>query len=273
MGRIIRATFLLLTLLLATAPACTMKKFPATDFFSGPQLVLAQAIERGDLAQVRALAPRTDLNTPGREKITLLFFAFQKALGRDPTQLAIMGALVRAGADPQQRVPDFGSVLGVALNTPVSSDFLRALLDAGVDPNTRLYGDTPIIFDVTTEENFESLKLLIARGADVNKRDSLRNTPLCEAFANRALDQIDYLLDHGANPNTWNVNGVSFPLMLWDDININASAPDSLTYKKLIEIRDRIIGMGVQWPPEEPEQVRARWGDANGRVDDSRYIQ
>jgi hypothetical protein len=263
----------LLTLLLATAPACTMKKFPATDLFSGPQLVLAQAIERGDLAQVRALAPKTDLNTPGHKRMTLLFFAFQEALGRDPTQLAIMGALVHAGADPQQRVPDFTSVLEAALNTPTSPDFLRALLDAGVDPNTVTPGGRPIIFFVTTEENFESLKLLVERGADVNKRSPIRNTPLCEAFANRTLDQIDYLLDHGANPNTWNVNGVSFPLMLWDDININASAPDSPAYKKLIEIRDRIIGMGVQWPPEEPEQVRARWGDANGRVDDSRRIQ
>jgi ankyrin repeat protein len=272
MKRFISATLLFITLLLTATPACTMKKFPATDFFSGSQLVLAQAIEHGDLAKVKELAPKTDLNTPGRKNMTLLFFAFQEALERKPKPLQIMGELVKAGANPQQRVPNFGSVLGVALNA-TQPDFLRTLLDAGVDPNTMIEGRRPIIFFVTTEENFESLKLLIARGADVNKRDSLRNTALYEALMNWALDQIDYLLDHGANPNTWNVNGVSFAFRIFDHINSNASAPNSVTYKKLIEIRERIIKMGVKWPPETPEQVRARWADAEGWVDDSKHTR
>jgi hypothetical protein len=270
MKRLIRAAFLLIALLPITLPAIAMKKFPATDFFSDSQLVLAQAIERGDLVKVQELASMTDLNTPGRKNMTLLFFAFQEALKHNPKQLEIMGALVKVGADPQHEVPNFGSVLGVALNTS-SSEFLRVLLDAGVDPNTMIEGLRPIIFFVTKERTFESLKLLIARGADINLRNSLRNSALYEALMNNGLDQIDYLLDHGANPNTYNINGISFPLVLSDDIERNAPAPNSITYKKLIEIRDRIIKMGVKWPPESPEQIRARWGnDAPRRLDDSK---
>ncbi|WP_207000178.1 ankyrin repeat domain-containing protein, partial [Trinickia mobilis] len=166
-------------------------------------------------------------------------------------------------------VPNFGSALRVVLNSQ-PPEFLRTLLDAGVDPDTTTEAGTPIIFFVTKERTFESLKLLVARGANVDMRDSLRNTTLYEALTNRALDQIDYLLDHGANPNTYNINGLSFPYAISTRINRNASAPESITYKKLTEIRDRIIKMGVKWPPESPEQIGARWGaNAPKRLDDS----
>ncbi|MGF6657453.1 hypothetical protein OKW34_008043 [Paraburkholderia youngii] len=257
-------------LLLALSPVVhAMKKFPATDFFSGPQLELAQAIERGDMEQVRRLAPKTDLNTPGRKNMTMLFFAFQEALQRDPHRLAVASEVVKAGADPLQEVPDFGDPLGVMLNSS-HPEFLRAMLDGGVDPNLISEG-TPIIFDVAKESTSGSLKLLVERGADVNRRDSLRNSVLFEALMNNALDQIDYLLDHGANPSTYNINGVSFPFALSHDINRNAPAPDSPAYRKLVEIRDRIIRMGVKWPPETPEQIKARWGaNPPRRLDDSK---
>ncbi len=222
------------------------------------------------MVQVKQLAPKTDLNTPGRKNMTMLFFALQEALQRDPRRLAIATEVVKAGADPLQEVPNYGDPLGVVLNSS-HPEFLRALLDGGVDPNTMVEGRRPIIFLVSRESAFESLKLLVERGADVNMRDSLRNSTLYEALMSNALDQIDYLLDHGANPNTYNINGRSFPHALLRDINRNASAPDSLTYKRLLEIRDRITKMGVKWPPETPEQIRARWGtNAPRRLDDSK---
>ncbi|WP_309491384.1 ankyrin repeat domain-containing protein [Trinickia mobilis] len=160
-------------------------------------------------------------------------------------QFIRFNGLVKAGADLNHEVPNFGSALRVVLNSQ-PPEFLRTLLDAGVDANTTTEGDTPIIFFVTKERTFESLKLLIARGANVDKRDSLRNTPLYEALMNNGLNQIAYLLDHGAHPNTYNINGISFPLVLSDDINRNARSPNSETSKKLTEIRDRIIKLGVK---------------------------
>ena len=250
-------------------PVHAMKKFSATDFFSGPQLELAQAIERGDMVQVKQLAPKTDLNTPGRKNMTMLFFALQEALQRDPRRLAIATEVAEAGADPLQEVPNYGDPLGVVLNSP-HPEFLRALLDAGIDSNFVYEGD-PLIFHVASESTFGSLKLLVERGADVNKRDSLRNSALYEALKGYSLDQVEYLLDHGANPNTYNINGLSFPLALSRRIEDNASAPESPAYKKLLEIRDRILKMGVKWPPETPEQIRARWGtNAPRQLDDSK---
>ncbi|WP_233802381.1 ankyrin repeat domain-containing protein [Paraburkholderia sp. HP33-1] len=255
-------------LLLALSPVVhAMKKFPATDFFSGPQLELAQAIARGDMEEVRRLAPKTDLNTPGRQNMTMLFFAFQEALQRDPHRLAIASEVVRAGADPLQEVPNFGDPLGVVLNSS-HPEFLRAMLDGGVDPNL-ISEDTPIIFDVASDRKLGSLRLLVERGADVNRRDSLRNTSLYEALTGYDTGAVNYLLDHGANPNTYNINGISFPSQLESQIEHVGSTSELGV--KLVEIRDRIIKMGVKWPPETPEQIKARWGaNPPRRLDDSK---
>ncbi|BFO08213.1 hypothetical protein GGER_07230 [Serratia rubidaea] len=42
-----------------------MKKIEPEDYFTGQQLILAKAIQAGDLERVKQLAPETDLNTPG----------------------------------------------------------------------------------------------------------------------------------------------------------------------------------------------------------------
>ncbi|WP_207005744.1 ankyrin repeat domain-containing protein [Trinickia mobilis] len=258
----------LIGLLLISITACAMKKFPAGDFFSGPQLVLAQAIERGDLAKAQQLAPTTELNMPGRKGMTLLFFAVQEALQRDPKQLNMITLLVKAGADPLQEVPNFGDALGVVLNSS-HPEFLRALLDGGVDPNTTTAKGTPIIFFTATEETLESLKLLICRGADANKRDLLRNTALVDAIASNSFDTANYLLDRGANPNTYNINGVSFAWQLQGQMKRQVENSDF--WIKLLNIRDRIVKMGVKWPPESPQQIRARWGsNAPRRLDDGK---
>jgi uncharacterized protein len=261
------ALLAILTLMSCTTAYAMKSKFPAADFFSGPQLDLALAIERGDTDQVKLLASRTDLNAFGRQKMTLLFFALQEALQRDPRRLSIVSMLVRAGADPLQEVPDYGDPLGVVLNSS-HSDFLRALLEGGLSPDTMISGRRPAIFLVTHESTFDSLKLLVERGADVNQRDSLRNSALYEALTGYSFRSIDFLLDHGADPNTYNVNGISFPSQL--KAQIERQADGSSSRLKLDAIRNRLIKSGVKWPPETPEQIRSRWGaNPPRRLDDS----
>ena len=50
--------------------------------------------------------------------------------------------------------------------------------------------------------NLDSVKQLLAAGADVNERDSLGSTPLHDAAWNGSAEIAVWLLDHGANPNT-----------------------------------------------------------------------
>lgn len=226
-------------------------------YFSGEQLTLAKAIKQGDPVEVEKLARaagRSTLNQPGTQDMTLLFFALQSARGEKPQGLQTITALVKNGADPFQKVPNLGSVLGVSLQAK-SPLYVKALLDAGVSPNA-VEGSTPILFDVTREHTSETLKLLLDRGADINKTDSLGNTALMKALTSMQLDQVVYLLNRGATPNFVNINGVSFAGQL--AFQIGRQQEGSPAQRKMLEIRDRIIELGVAWPPASRDEERAR---------------
>lgn len=231
-----------------------MKTQPAEKFFSGPTLTLAQAIEHGDVAEVDELARTVDLNKPGAEDMTVLFFALSQAFGEKPKQLEIITHLVKAGADPLRPVKDLGSVLGVSLQAK-SPLYVKALLDGGVSPDT-VEGSTPIVFDVTHEHTFDTLKLLLDRGASIDKTDTLGNTALMRSLMRMQLDQTVYLLDRGANPNFVNVNGVSFAGQL--KFQIERQQAGSPAQLKMLEIRERIVAKGVAWPPPTRDQERER---------------
>ena len=240
-----------------TAAFAGLRVQPARDFFSGAQLVLAQAIEQGRLdevrAQARALGPG-QLNAAGAQEMTLLFFAVQSAFGEKPRQLEILTELVRAGADPLQRVKDLGSPLGVALRAR-SPLYVQAFLDGGASPNSS-DGSTPILFEAASEHTAATLKLLLDRGADPNKKDSLGNTALMKALTGMQLDQVVYLLERGASPAFVNVNGVSFAGQL--QFQMGRQQADSPAMRKLEEIRRRIAALGVAWPPPSRDEERAR---------------
>lgn len=230
---------------------------PARDYFSGAQLALAQAIEQGRVddvrVQARALGP-AQLNAGGAQDMTLLFFAVQSAFGEKPRQLQILTELVRAGADPLRRVKDLGSPLGVVLRAR-SPLYVQAFLDAGLSANS-IDGSTPILFAAASEHTAATLKLLLDRGADPNKKDSLGNTVLMKALTSLQLDQVVYLLERGANPAFVNINGVSFAGQL--EFQMGRQQADSPALRKLEEIRRHIVALGVAWPPLSREEERSR---------------
>lgn len=239
---------------------------PAQAYFSGTPLALAQAIERGDVARTEALARQlgpSGLNRPGAQDMTPLFFALHRAMGGKPQQLEIVTVLVRAGADPLQPVPDLGSVLGVALQAD-SSRYVQALLDGGASPDAIL-GSTPILFDVAREHTAATLKLLLDRGADVDRKDGLGNTALMHALMGMQLDQVLYLLDRGASPHFVNVNGVSFAGQL--QFQIGRQQAGSPAQRRMLDIRDRLVALGVAWPPASREIERQRMRDRGQEPD------
>lgn len=106
-----------------------------------------------------------------------------------------------------------------ALATVVSQRRLymvEMLINAGADPNFSFEGETRegiIIREVTviflavrSDEpiSLNILKLLIEKGASINKKDSLGDTPLIIACSLGNLESVKILLTNGANPNTAN---------------------------------------------------------------------
>lgn len=218
-----------------TLQACgDMKKIHPEEYFSGSQLQLAQAIEDGNVDEVEKLSTQTDLNKPGEKGLTLLYYALSEASNKDVNRLNVMSALVKHGADPLQYVADMGSV---ASNTAGYSDpaFVKALIKGGMDKNAR-FDSTPIIFYATNEKAFPTLKYLVEIGADVNAKDSLGQTAIFEGIYGEQYDQVEYLLNHGADANITDVNNVTFNQLL-DKVMSNTNKDNVKAIDKLKEIK------------------------------------
>ncbi|MBI4472794.1 MAG: ankyrin repeat domain-containing protein, partial [Acidobacteria bacterium] len=65
--------------------------------------------------------------------------------------------------------------------------------------------------------HLDSVKALVEAGSDVNKQGAEGSTPIIIAIANGHYTVGQYLLDHGANPNIYNLDGLG---PLWATINM-----------------------------------------------------
>ena len=219
----------------------TMKQAAPEVYFSGMQLQLAQAIAEHNLSEVKTLAKGTNLNKPGSQEMTLLMYALLEATNGDVKSLEIVTALVKAGADPLQDIPDFGSPAAVMASSG-NPAYIKALIEGGLSPNAMAYYQ-PLIFNSATENSFSVLKYLLSAGADINKTDSAGKTVLMVALADMELDQVEYLLNHGANPNIVTPAGMSFRSLLQSEMK---RGNNSRTVNKLEEIRRLAISKGMK---------------------------
>ncbi|MDF7647061.1 ankyrin repeat domain-containing protein [Erwiniaceae bacterium L1_54_3] len=236
----------LMTLMLFISEVSMAKNNSAEVFFTGTQLTLAQAIAKGDEHEVEILSGHTDLNRPGAKDMTLLFFAMQYAFGKNAKSLDIVTGLVRAGANPLQQVPDLGSAAEASgkSDDPV---FMAALIKGGMSPNAEV-DDTPIIFSTASEHSQRVMAYLVSKGADVNKKDSLGQTVLIESLSGFQLDNVIWLLQHGADPRVTTDNGWGFNNMLSKIIARQSNVKNS---EKLELVRKLAISKGMKWPPAD----------------------
>ena len=78
---------------------------------------------------------------------------------------------------------------------------VKRLLEKGANPRATQANDWPAIV-VAAGESLEIVKLLLARGANINARQSDQGwTPLTQAVSSHQTDVVLYLLAHGADPS------------------------------------------------------------------------
>jgi hypothetical protein len=202
------------------------------DFGDQPVLfAVAQAIARDDQDAIRAAAKALpDLQAPGRDGATLLDFAVTQSWQR-PELAEAVRTLLSLGADPNftngQR-NSFAMANAVHASAPV----LRAMLEAGGDPNARDEFGRPMILmnwylGYYPEQARARLELLLDHGADVNSAmparegDAAGYTLLLARTKMGLDDKLAYadalmLLDRGADPNRAAADGMTFAKMLTD---------------------------------------------------------
>ena len=165
---------------------------------------LSLAVYNGHADVVSALLdagekPDTDLSDDDSYTTSLIIAA---SYGNLP----MVTTLLSHGALPSSRDKDGSFPLYMAAYN-FSAAVVSALLDAGADPNTGTQKGTALQAAVV-QSALPVVKLLIAKGADVNKKSPKNgSTPLADACLNSRDDDKDSfnviktLLEAGADPN------------------------------------------------------------------------
>src|SRR5437773_879867 len=202
------------------------------DFGDQPALfAVAQGIVKNDPDAIRAAAKGVpDLQAPGRDGATLLNFAVMQSWQRAESVDAIR-TLLSLGVDPNYTNGNRNS-FAMANAVHASAPVLRAMLEAGGNPNTRDEFGRPVILMNWYLGYYENqarsrLELLLDRGADVNSAmpedgSDSAGYPLLLYRTKMGLDDnLAYadsllLLERGADPNRAGADGMTFGKMLTD---------------------------------------------------------
>jgi len=200
------------------------------DFGDQPALfAAAQGIVKNDPDAIRAAAKGVpDLQAPGRDGATLLNFAVMQSWQR-PESVDGIRTLLSLGADPNYTNGNRNS-FAMANAVHASAPVLRAMLEAGGNPNTRDESGRPVILMNWYLGYYENqarsrLELLLDHGADVNSampKDGSDSAgyPLLLYRTTMGLDHhLAYadallLLERGADPNRAGADGMTFGNML-----------------------------------------------------------
>ena len=200
------------------------------DFGDQPALfAVAQAIVKNDQDAIRVAAKALpDLQTPGRDGTTLLYFAVTESWQR-PELAEAVRTLLSLGADPNYtngKRNSFAMANAVHASAPV----LRAMLEAGGNPNTRDEFGRPMILMIWYLGYYPDqvrlrFDLLLDHGADINSAmpedgSDSSGYPLLLYRTKMGLDdKLAYadalaLLERGADPNRAGADGMTFGKML-----------------------------------------------------------
>jgi hypothetical protein len=200
------------------------------DFGDQPALfAVAHGIVTNDQDAIRAAAKAVpDLQAPGRDGKTLLCFAVRESWQR-PELVESVKTLLSLGADPNYtngHRESFALANAVHSSAPV----LRAMLEAGGNPNVRNEYGWPIIFmhyelAYYKDEERARLDLLLDHGADINStvpesESECAGYTLLLYRTKMGLDRSSayadalHLLERGADPNRVGADGMTFGKML-----------------------------------------------------------
>lgn len=177
----------------------------SNDAFRNPELApLADAVRRGDAAEIRRQLERVPVDTPGSDGETLLVEAIRSG------KVTSVQALLEGGANPN-RANARGDTAVHAAAFSDDPELLRAVLAGGGDRNARNpnTGETALM-KALLSPNAHQYEVLLDAGADPNLADNNDDAPLHVAGRTNAGAAILRLLGKGALPLAKNSGGATF---------------------------------------------------------------
>ncbi|WP_092383267.1 ankyrin repeat domain-containing protein [Halopseudomonas salegens] len=222
--------------------------YPASTFFEGHYLLLARAIERNDMAQLRQLAEGQDLSLKGEKDMDLMWFAIANE------NFDAIQTLVELGVNPDAQIAQgIGSALQFTFMKHDDTRYLKAMLDGGISPNHQ-HPRQELMLQRGVFGGLEHVKLLLERGTHIDARDSIGGTALHSATTSVEPDIAIYLVNQGADFNTYKTNGSSVSWSVY--LSVQDMRPGNPIHTQFLELRDLMIEKGAKWPPDSPIEVR-----------------
>jgi ankyrin repeat protein len=117
--------------------------------------------------------------------------------------IVIVKLLLASGADARTATGDFPPLICAA--SYGNNAIVKLLLKEGANINAKNWTGMSALARSIYDGRYETTKILLAHGADIESRDDSGNTPLILA-APRGLQVLRNLLDRGANANATNNN-------------------------------------------------------------------
>ena len=167
------------------------------EAFEDPRAAeLAKAVVGGDLERIETLVRAgVSVDSVDRKGATLLRYAVNW------DRKSSFVKLLELGADPNLISAQSHITILHSVAVNYDSDWLRMAIKVGADPNIAdKSGRTPL-FDALAAGNLNNLELLLDAGADINHQDTFKQTPAVFAAGVLDYDSVLYLLKRGACPD------------------------------------------------------------------------
>jgi ankyrin repeat protein len=238
------------------------------------ETVLMMAARTGNVATMKVLLDRgAHVNAKETSRgTTALMWAAAQGHPAAVQLLVDRGADVSAASAPAWQAPPVR--YGKAVDPRPAQGRNTDLSVSQIGPRNQQRSDggglTPLVFAVRAND-LESVRMLLAAGADVNQVTNYGWSPLLVATQNRYYQLGSFLLDHGADPNLVN-KGAWSPLYLAVD-NRNAEGGDYPLRRAdmdHLEFIKKLIDKGadVNWRVQESTWFRtvftAQWVHEDG---------
>jgi len=182
---------------------------PVSEVFSDEGLRrAAAAAAAGDAALVRAIARgtappnrRISLDAVQPSGVNLLMYEIAAR-----NEVAVR-ALLDAGANPNALTLEGASPMLVA-GASEDPRWLALLLDKGGDPNLKTQSGEPLLTLLVPRGQWDNMLLLLDRGARIDAAGPSGQTATLLLGALHQFDRVHAMLDRGADPDRADVNGL-----------------------------------------------------------------